>query len=72
VEVLEGTGAGLLYPPGNAGALAAALSRVLDEPDLAKASREAGARLVHEVYSWDAVAAATVPRYGALLVEAKP
>jgi glycogen synthase len=72
VEVLEGTGAGLLFPPGDAGALAAALSRMLDEPGLAKASRDAGAHLVHEVYSWDAVAAATVPRYEALLAEAKP
>ncbi len=71
VEVLEGTGAGLLYPPGDAGALSVALQRMLDEPALAKTSQDAGAHLVHEVYSWDAVAAATVPRYEALLAEAK-
>ncbi len=32
VEVLEGTGAGLLYRPGDAGELAAALDRMLDDP----------------------------------------
>ena len=62
VEVLDGTGAGLLYPPGDAGALAGALSRMLDEPGLAATSQAAGAHLVRDVYSWDAVAAATVPR----------
>jgi glycogen(starch) synthase len=67
VEVLDGTGAGLLYPPGDAGALAAALSRMLDGPGLAASARAAGAHLVHDVYSWDAVAAATVPHYEALL-----
>src|SRR4051794_4835992 len=65
-EVLDGTGAGLLYPPGDAGALAAALGRMLDEPGSATASRVAAARLVRDVYSWDAVAAATVPLYRAL------
>jgi len=66
-EVLEGTGAGLLYPPGDAGALAGALSRMLEEPGLAASSQAAGAHLVHDVYSWDAVGAATVPVYAALL-----
>jgi glycogen(starch) synthase len=66
-EVLDGTGAGLLYPPGDAGALATALTRMLDEPGLAAASQEAGAHLVHDVYSWDAVCAATVPVYEALV-----
>jgi len=65
-EVLDGTGAGLLYPPGDAGALAGALGRMLAEPGLATASRAAGAHLVHDLYRWDAVAAATVPLYAAL------
>ena len=66
-EVLDGTGAGLLFPPGDAGALAGALSRMLDEPGLAAASQAAGAHLVHDVYSWDAVCAATLPVYAELV-----
>ena len=67
VEVLDGTGAGLLYPSGDAGALAGALSRMLDEPGVAADAQAAGAHLVRAVYSWDAVGAATVPLYEALL-----
>jgi glycogen synthase len=67
VEVLEGTGAALLYPPGDANALASALDRMLDEPSLAATGQTAGARLVTDRYSWDAVGAATVPIYQALL-----
>jgi glycogen(starch) synthase len=67
VEVLEGTGAALLYPPGDANALASALGRMLDEPRLTAASQSAGARLVADRYSWDAVSAATMPIYQALL-----
>ena len=62
-EVLEGTGAGLLYPPGDAAGLASALERVLTDPDLGAESQAAGAVLVSEMYSWDAVAAATIPVY---------
>ena len=65
VEVLDGTGGGLLYPPGDAAALAGALSRMLDEPGLA--AQAAGARIVRDVYSWDAVAATTISHYEALL-----
>ncbi len=66
VEVLDGTGAGLLYPAGDADALASALGRVLDEPGVAAAGQAAGARLVRERYGWDAVGSATVPIYEAL------
>ena len=59
VEVLAGTGAGLLFPPGDSDGLAAALSRLLVEPGLAEACQQAGSRLVTELYSWDAIAAAT-------------
>ncbi|HEY1279742.1 MAG TPA: glycosyltransferase family 4 protein [Acidimicrobiales bacterium] len=70
VEVLDGTGAGLLFPPGDVDGLARALERMLAEPDLVTASHTAGQHLVHDVYSWDAVAAATVPQYQALLASA--
>jgi glycogen synthase len=63
VEVLDGTGAGLLYSPGDAGALAAAVSGMLDEPGSAATRQAVAAHLVRDVYSWDAVAATTVPHY---------
>ena len=62
-EVLEGTGAGLLVPPGDAGSLSFAVERLLTEPVLAASSQAAGSRLVQERYSWDAIAAATVETY---------
>ena len=67
VEVLDGTGAGLLFPPGDVDSLARALERMLGEPDVVAASHAAGQHLVHDVYSWDAVATATLPHYQALL-----
>src|SRR5436190_24215063 len=67
IEVLDGTGAGLLFPPGDVDGLARTLERMLSEPDLVAASHAAGLRLVHDVFSWDAVAAATVPQYQTLL-----
>jgi glycogen(starch) synthase len=70
VEVLDGTGAGLLFPPGDVDGLARALEHILAEPELVAASHAAGQQLVHDVYSWDAVAAATVPQYQALLAAA--
>jgi glycogen(starch) synthase len=62
-EVLEGTGAGLLVPPGDAGSLSFAVERLLTEPVLAASSQAAGSRLVQERYSWDAIASATVETY---------
>jgi hypothetical protein len=40
---------------------------MLDEPGVAADAQAAGAHLVRAVYSWDAVGAATVPLYEALL-----
>lgn len=65
VEVLDGTGAALLYPAGDAAALADRLRRALTDPAAADAGRRAGVTLVRDRYSWDAVAAATVPVYDA-------
>lgn len=65
VEVLEGTGAAQLYPAGDAAALADRLRRLLADPEVARAGQRAGADLVRSRYSWDAVAASTVPVYDA-------
>jgi glycogen(starch) synthase len=62
-EVLEGTDAGLLVPPGDASALALALERILTEPKLAAAAQRAGTALVEDTYSWDAIAAPTLATY---------
>jgi glycosyltransferase involved in cell wall biosynthesis len=48
--------AGLLVPPGNAEALAAALSRLLTAPVEAKRMGDAGRRRVSEHSSWDDIA----------------
>jgi glycogen(starch) synthase len=66
-EVLEGGEAGLLYPPGDAGALAHAIERMCTEPGLAERCQAEGDRLARTVYSWDAVAAATLPVYDKVL-----
>ena len=44
--MLSGTDAGLLFPPGNADALAAAVDRMLTEPGLAAKCQAAGTELV--------------------------
>jgi glycosyltransferase involved in cell wall biosynthesis len=54
---------GLLVPPGDAGALAAALGRVLDDPVLAARLSFAGRQRVLERFTWRACAAATVEHY---------
>ncbi len=54
---------GLLVPPGDAGALAAALGRVLDEPELADRLSAAGRARVLERFTWRACAVATVEYY---------
>jgi glycogen(starch) synthase len=69
-EVLRGTDAGLLYPPGDPVALADALQRMLTEPGLAERSQAAGRELVTGRYSWDTVAAATARVYERVLAPA--
>jgi glycogen(starch) synthase len=64
-EVLDGTNAALLFPPGDAGALAGALRQLLRDPRAAKAQQRRGHQLVAQRYTWDAIAAATVPVYEA-------
>jgi glycogen synthase len=62
-EVLSGTDAGLLFAPGDVNDLTNAIARMHEEPGLRRRSQETGRRLVNDVYSWDAVATATVPVY---------
>jgi glycogen(starch) synthase len=69
-EVLRGTDAGLLYPPGDPVALADALQRMLTEPGLAARSQAAGRELVTGRYSWDTVAAQTALVYERVLAPA--
>ena len=66
VEVIDGTGAGVLYPPGDAGALSGALRRMLAHPG-ALADQQAAATRLLDGYTWDAVAARTVPVYTAAI-----
>jgi glycosyltransferase involved in cell wall biosynthesis len=54
---------GLLVPPGDPGALAAALGRVLDDPALAVRLSLAGRQRVLERFTWRACALATVEHY---------
>jgi glycogen(starch) synthase len=62
-EIVEGTGAGLTFEPGNADDLAHQIERVLNEPETAAALQARAAELVAEKYSWDAIAASTVEVY---------
>ncbi len=66
-DVVEDGVTGLLVPPGDAAALAAALRRVLDEPDLARQLGEAGRRRVHERFSQEAITARWVAVYRSFL-----
>jgi glycosyltransferase involved in cell wall biosynthesis len=54
---------GLLVPPGDIGALAGALGRVLDDPVLAARLSFAGRQRVLERFTWRACAVATVEHY---------
>jgi len=62
-EIVEGTGAGLLFEPGSAGELADAIERVLTDPASATSLTTTAARLLVEHYSWDAIAASTIAVY---------
>ncbi len=62
-EVLEGTGAGLLFEAGNVDSLVHELGRMLTEPGVAESCQAAADHIVNERYTWDAVAAATIPVY---------
>jgi glycosyltransferase involved in cell wall biosynthesis len=60
---------GLLVPPGDPSALAAALGRALDDADLRARIGAAGRRRVLELFTWRKTAEGTVDHYRALLDE---
>jgi len=66
-EVVEDGVTGLLVPPGNAGALARAIDRVLSDPDLAVRLGQSGREFVRRRFSMDAMVRATERLYHTLL-----
>lgn len=62
-ELIEDTGAGLMFEPGNAVELAASIEMILTDPDLGDEMRKHGAELLADRYSWQAIAGATIAVY---------
>ncbi|HEY7926153.1 MAG TPA: glycosyltransferase family 4 protein [Candidatus Dormibacteraeota bacterium] len=72
-EVVGGDGeTALLVPPGDAGALARAIGRLLDDPGLRVRLSETALRRAGERYSWDATARATADVYREVLANPVP
>jgi teichuronic acid biosynthesis glycosyltransferase TuaC len=65
-EIVRDGETGLLVPPRDAGALAAALGRVLGEPGLAARMGEEALRIGRELYTWDANARRMTEIYAAV------
>jgi glycosyltransferase involved in cell wall biosynthesis len=58
---------GLLVPPGDAEALAAAVRRVRDDPALARRLGEAGRRRLRDRFSWPAIVQRWLDVYAGLV-----
>jgi glycogen synthase len=69
LEVVEDGVTGLLVPPGEPEALAAALRRVLDNPELGRRMGRAGRRRVEERFAWASVAERTERVYAEAIDE---
>jgi starch synthase len=65
-EVVDEGETGLLVPPGDPEALAAALNAVLSDPDLAQAMGQAGRKRAVAEFGWAAIAAQTANLYAEL------
>ena len=62
-EIVEGSGAGLLFEPGDHHQLAARIEELVGDPALADRLRHTAADLLRSTYTWDAIAAATADMY---------
>jgi starch synthase len=62
-EVVDDGRTGLLVPPSDPAALAAAINRLLDDPDLARRMGIAGRERAVAHFSWRAIAEQTVALY---------
>jgi glycogen(starch) synthase len=62
-EIVEGTGAGVLFEPGNHHELADRIAEVLSDPDHAAHLRVAADILLRSTYTWDAIAETTLDVY---------
>ena len=60
---------GLLVPPNDPGALAGAIGRLLDDPDLRARLGDAGRQRVLGRFTWEGTARGTVEQYQALVAE---
>jgi len=69
LEVVEDGVSGLLVPPARPDELAAALRRVLENPELGRRLGRAGRRRVEERFSWASVAERTERVYGEAIEE---
>lgn len=69
LEVVEDGRTGVLVPPARPDELAAAIRRLLDEPEQARAMGRAGRQRVEEKFSWASVAEQTERVYAAAIEE---
>jgi glycosyltransferase involved in cell wall biosynthesis len=63
VDAVEDEISGLLVPPGDAGALRAAIERLLGDPELRRRLGAAAREDARERWSWEAATQATVAAY---------
>ena len=63
-EIMQGSGAALLFEPGNAARLAEAIERVLIDTETSRSLRARARDLLEDRYSWDAIAEQTIGVYG--------
>jgi glycogen synthase len=69
VEVVEDGKTGLLVPPARPDVLAAALTRILDNPELGRRMGQAGRARVEAKFSWDSVAERTEQVYAEAIAD---
>lgn len=62
-DIIRHEETGLLCPPGDAGALASAIGRLIDDPDAARRLARRGRERAGSVFGWAAVVAATTAAY---------